>query len=315
MASTSGFELEEALFSTAPVGIHCVDSRGTIVWANRTELNFLGLNKLEEYVGRYVLSFVYSDKQGPAASNNNAGNNILAGGSSGAGGGNQQQNQPQQADNNAGQQQEQSGGGGNSNVNQIMTADDKTLYKEVLKRVVTSGSPISEIPVRFVTRSGTVIHLLLDCDGVAIPMRGGTRQSPSYVADDDATITAGNSGQQYYYRFFTRDDTARRIQEMRSNVLFQETNRSLQMLDNFMNRSMQMMRAPLNLMEKACNLVSENIEDIDEVVRRNANASAAAAAAGAMMMAGHVNNNGPAAPPAESDVKALLNFDLAEEDH
>jgi len=52
-------------------------------------------------------------------------------------------------------------------------------------------------------------------------------------------------------------------------VLFHETNRSLQMLDDFMNRSMQQMRAPLTLMERACNLVAENIEDIDEVVRRN----------------------------------------------
>ena len=82
---------------------------------------------------------------------------------------------------------------------------------------------------------------------------------------------------------------------MRSNVLFQETNRSLQMLDNFMNRSMQQMRAPLTLLESACNLVTENIEDIEEVIRRNNN-NVAVAAAGTtgggslMMMMNQMNN-------------------------
>mmetsp|Transcript_59045 Transcript_59045/g.125454 ORF Transcript_59045/g.125454 Transcript_59045/m.125454 type:complete len:121 (+) Transcript_59045:667-1029(+) len=73
---------------------------------------------------------------------------------------------------------------------------------------------------------------------------------------------------------------------MRSNVLFQETNRSLQMLDNFMNRSMQQMRVPLTLMERACNLVTENMDDIDEVVRRNA------AHASMVMMQQNANNAG-----------------------
>ena len=197
MQNRTDFELEEALYSHAPIGLHCCDCNGLILWANNTELKFLGRTK-EEYVGKRFSSFVYTD--------NNV--NIFAG-----------------------------------NV----AADDRNLYSEVLKRVI-SGNPISDIPIRFVTRSGTVIHLLLDCDGTGI-------------------LKPGTSVENRYFRFFTRDDTARRIQEMRSNVLFQETNRSLQMLDNFMNRSMQQMRKPLTLMERACNLVTENFEDIDEALR------------------------------------------------
>jgi CheY-like chemotaxis protein len=208
--AVGGFEVEEALFSTAPVGLHCVSSSGRILWANQTELNLLGFSK-EEYVGQYVSSFVYSDQQ-PHSANNNL---------------------------------EQDG------PLNLITADDKTLYKEILKRI-TGGNPIREIPVSFTTRSGTVVHLLLDCDGKGVIPPGAT------------------SFEYRYFRCFTRDDTQRRIQEMRSNVLFQETNRSLQMLDNFMNRSMSQMRLPLTLMEKACDLVTENIEDINEVVRRNA---------------------------------------------
>lgn len=207
VASMEGFEVEDALFSTAPVGLHCVDANGIILWANQTELNLLGFSK-EEYVGQYVSSFVYSDQQ------------------------------PHNLDQEGVQ------------VN-LMMADDKTLYKEILKRI-TGGNPIREIPVRFSTRSGTVVHLLIDCDGKGVLPPGAI------------------SFENRYFRCFTRDDTQRRIQEMRSNVLFQETNRSLQMLDNFMNRSMSQMRLPLTLMEKACDLVTENIEDINEVVRRNA---------------------------------------------
>ncbi|KAL7436617.1 hypothetical protein ACHAXH_007041 [Discostella pseudostelligera] len=213
------FEIEEALFASAPVGVHCVDSNGVILWANRAELNFLGFNTSSNdggYVGRCVTSFVYSE-------NKVDGDDAM----------------------------------GHQSDTNVMTVDDRTLYNEVLRRV-TAGNPISGIPVRFVTRSGTIVYLLLDCDGRAILRR---------IFDSSSSASTIPSLSSHYFRFFTRDDTARRIQEMRSNVLFQETNRSLQMLDDFMNRSMQQMRAPLTLMERACDLVAENIEDMDEVVR------------------------------------------------
>eukprot|EP00970_Alexandrium_tamarense_P001592 scaffold190_cov185-Alexandrium_tamarense.AAC.2 len=268
----TGFELEEALFSTAPVGLHCVDARGVILWANQKELNLLGFTN-DQYVGQVVESFVYSDKVGGVVS---AGESTASASSS-----NDQSttiNQLNPSDANA----------SSTEVN-ILTADDKTLYKEVLKQI-TGGNPIQDIPIRFVTRSGTIVHLLLDCDGNGILRPGAT------------------SFESRYFRCFTRDDTARRIQEMRSNVLFQETNRSLQMLDNFMNRSMSQMRLPLTLMERACDLVTENIEDIDEVIRRNSSTMVAAnvaAAASLSSVAGAVvgvvrKNNTPPPPRFEN---------------
>ena len=229
------FEIEEALFASAPVGVHCVDANGIILWANRAELNFLGFASNEGgeyYVGRRVTSFVYSENNsGPGADEvTTTGGGVV------------------------GADQPHSG---------VMTVDDRTLYNEVLRRV-TSGNPVSGIPVRYVTRSGTIAHLLLDCDGRAILRRNFDSSSLTY---ESASKSPSASFSSHYFRFFTRDDTARRIQEMRSNVLFQETNRSLQMLDDFMNRSMQQMRAPLTLMERACDLVAENIEDVDEAVR------------------------------------------------
>jgi CheY-like chemotaxis protein len=201
--SADEFELEETVLGAAPIGVHCVDASsygGVILWANRTELNFLGFATIDEYVGRCVSS-------------------------SSAG---------------------------------VVLPDDRTLYEEILRRV-TTGNAIKELMVRFVTRSGATVHLLLDCDGIAIKRRGGAESSSAPPS--------------YYYRFFTRDDTARRIQEMRSNVSFHETNRSLRMLDDFMNRSLHQIRTPFELIKRACKLVSENIEDIDEVVRKNSAAA------------------------------------------
>ncbi len=101
--AANGFEVEEALFSTAPVGLHCVSSSGQILWANQTELNLLGFAK-EGYIGQYVSSFVYSDQQ-------------------------QQQNSA----NNTSVEQE-------GQVN-LITADDKTLSKVILN-IITGGNPI-----------------------------------------------------------------------------------------------------------------------------------------------------------------------------
>ena len=165
------------------------------------ELSLLGFAR-EQYVGQPVESFVYMDLE-KVDSNNYLNCNLNS----------------------------NTAGSGNSGQQPVSFVNDRILYKEVLKQI-TSGHAVHDVPIRFVTYSGTVLHLILDCDAVPIPY---TSNLQSTTNNDGSS----NSNERcYYYRCFTRDDTARRIQEMRSNVLFQETNRSLQMLDNFMNRSM-----------------------------------------------------------------------------
>ena len=157
-----------------------------------TELTLLGFTR-DQYVGQQVESFVYMDLE-KVDSNNYLNTNTTTAAAATTGGNTSTASNQQQP---------------------VSFVNDRTLYKEVLKQI-TSGHPVHNIPIRFVTYSGTVLHLILDCDAVPVVL----------------------SHHEPYYRCFTRDDTARRIQEMRSNVLFQETNRSLAMLDNFMNRSM-----------------------------------------------------------------------------
>lgn len=197
--ASTPFQLEEALFSSAPVGLHCINSSGIILWANNMELTLLGFTR-EQYVGQQVESLVYMDLEKVDS------NSYLA---------NTAAQQQLLGSNNS----NTTASASNNPLEQGVVANfvnDRTLYKEVLKQI-TSGRAVHDIPIRFVTYSGTVLHLILDCD--AVPH--------SHAVTEER-----------YYRCFTRDDTARRIQEMRSNVLFQETNRSLQMLDSFMNRSM-----------------------------------------------------------------------------
>ena len=42
------------------MGLHCVDSEGVILWANQTELDFLGYAP-EEYLGKFIGDFHVDD--------------------------------------------------------------------------------------------------------------------------------------------------------------------------------------------------------------------------------------------------------------
>ncbi len=52
----SEWEGGEELLNHASLGVHLVDSTGTILWANETELGFLGYSK-DEYFGKNITEF------------------------------------------------------------------------------------------------------------------------------------------------------------------------------------------------------------------------------------------------------------------
>ena len=199
---TNGFELEEALYSTAPIGLHCISPTGQLLYANQTELNVLGYSK-DEYVGQFVCNFVYSDTQQqhhlPSVEHHHHAEQQPLSTSRGGDTSSHQQTTSTSLPTNS--------SSSSSSINLLITADDKTLYSEILKRV-TSGNPIKEIPVRFISRSGTIIHLLLDCDGIAVKLLRQYKDATTTTNDDDV------SSSRYYYRFFTRDDTTRRYVNM-----------------------------------------------------------------------------------------------------
>lgn len=101
--------------------------------------------------------------------------------------------------------------------------DEKELVLEIFKQL-GSGNAIKDVPVRFRTKDGKIVHLLID-------------SNVKYEKD-------GSFG---HTRCFIRDDTGRKIRESRASLLLEETKRSLAMLDNFMARSLHQMRTPLHV--------------------------------------------------------------------
>jgi PAS domain S-box-containing protein len=96
--------------------------------------------------------------------------------------------------------------------------DEQELVLEIFKQL-GSGNAICDVPVRFRTKDGKVVHLLID-------------SNVRYEVD-------GSFG---HTRCFIRDDTGRKIREARASLLLEETKRSLKMLDNFMSRTLHHLR-------------------------------------------------------------------------
>jgi len=114
--------------------------------------------------------------------------------------------------------------------------DEEELVLEIFKQL-GSGNSIKDVPVRFRTKDGRIVDLLID----------------SNVRYDQTTHDFAHT------RCFIRDDTQRKIREARTRALLEETERSLRMLDNFMSRSIHHMRTPLHMMQNVCELVAENL--------------------------------------------------------
>lgn len=118
--------------------------------------------------------------------------------------------------------------------------DEEELVLEIFKQL-GSGNAIKDVPVRFRTKDGRIVDLLID----------------SNVKYD----TQGNFS---HTRCFIRDDTKRKIREARAQLLLEETKRSLKMLDNMMSRSMHHMRTPLHVLQASIDLIAENLQTLSK---------------------------------------------------
>jgi CheY-like chemotaxis protein len=121
--------------------------------------------------------------------------------------------------------------------------DEQELVLEVFKQL-GSGNAIRDVPVRFRTKDGRIVNLLVD----------------SNVKYDTVKTETGETTKKFgHTRCFIRDDTSRQIREARAKTLLLETKRSLKMLDNFSSRSIHHMRTPLQIMQNTCELVTEQL--------------------------------------------------------
>jgi PAS domain S-box-containing protein len=111
--------------------------------------------------------------------------------------------------------------------------DEQELVLEIFKQL-GSGNTIKDVPVRFRTKDGKIVYLLID-------------SNVRYEKD-------GSFG---HTRCFIRDDTGRKIREARTTLLLEETKRSLNMLDNFMSRSLHHLRTPLHVTQSMVDAIAQ----------------------------------------------------------
>lgn len=113
--------------------------------------------------------------------------------------------------------------------------DEEELVLEIFKQLGT-GNAIKDVPVRFRTKDGKIVHLLIDSN---------IRYNPD-----------GSFG---HTRCFIRDDTGRKVQEARARLLLEETKRSLVYMDNFMSRTLHHIVTPLHVMQNTTDLLLEKM--------------------------------------------------------
>ncbi len=79
--------------------------------------------------------------------------------------------------------------------------DERDLVLEIFKQL-GSGNAIADVPVRFRTKDGRIVHLLID-----------------------SNVAYNRDGSFGHTRCFIRDDTARKVRDARSKLLLEETER------------------------------------------------------------------------------------------
>ncbi|CAB9508440.1 Autoinducer 1 sensor kinase/phosphatase LuxN [Seminavis robusta] len=114
--------------------------------------------------------------------------------------------------------------------------DEEELVLEIFKQL-GSGNTIKDVPVRFRTKEGKIVNLLID-----------------------SNVKYDEYGKFAHTRCFIRDDTGRKIHEAKAQLLLEETKRSLKMLDNFMSRSLHHVRTPLHILQNSMDLIQDQVQ-------------------------------------------------------
>ncbi|KAL7505013.1 hypothetical protein ACHAXN_002554 [Cyclotella atomus] len=115
--------------------------------------------------------------------------------------------------------------------------DEEELVLEIFKQLGT-GNIIKDVPVRFRTKDGRLVHLLID-----------------------SNVAYNRDGSFGHTRCFIRDDTGRKIKDVRTKLLIDENERSLRMLDNFLSKTLHHVMGPLHALRGTCELISGRLQD------------------------------------------------------
>ena len=110
--------------------------------------------------------------------------------------------------------------------------DEEELVLEIFKQL-GSGNSIKDVPVRFRAKDGRIVPLLID-----------------------SNVNYTKAGEFNHTRCFIRDDTQRKVREANAEVLLKETQRTLELFDAFVSRTIHLLRTP-------CHLLLANLEEVE----------------------------------------------------
>ena len=117
---------------------------------------------------------------------------------------------------------------------------DQAIVREMTQQL-DRDKAFHGVSVRFLAKDGNVIYLLID-----------------------SKVRYDVSGNFDHSIWFIRDDTSRRIRDVRNKILLDETKRSQTMVSNFMSRSLHHLRTPLHIMEQTSDLLLERLREGQE---------------------------------------------------
>jgi len=118
--------------------------------------------------------------------------------------------------------------------------DEEEIVLEIFKQL-GSGNSIKDVPVRFRTKDGKLVYLLID-----------------------SNVKYDKDGSFGHTRCFIRDDTGRKVRDARTSLLIEETKRSLNMLEGFMSKTLHFVRTPLHLVQSICDSLHDSINQSEK---------------------------------------------------
>ncbi|KAJ1458118.1 hypothetical protein M885DRAFT_514217, partial [Pelagophyceae sp. CCMP2097] len=101
--------------------------------------------------------------------------------------------------------------------------DDAELVLEIFK-TLGSGASIKDVPVQFRAKDGRIVPLLID-----------------------SNVNYTKSGDFNHTRCFIRDDTGRKVNEARAELMMHELKRSAELFDAFVSRTLHLVRTPCHV--------------------------------------------------------------------
>jgi PAS domain S-box-containing protein len=122
--------------------------------------------------------------------------------------------------------------------------DEADLLPEILS-TLDSGKIIKDVPVRFRSKAGKIVPLLVD-------------SNVAYTVDESGKKVFNHT------RCFIRDDTARRVRQARGEAKLREARRTQQLFDAYVSRTLHLVATPCHVVQQSLDLALAKMDDLSK---------------------------------------------------